>query len=468
MDPLSVIASIAGVSTAGISLSRAIYDIISTIRNAPKEVSDIARGLCDLSFILRELRRVLKDGQDIYRKRLIRHVASAIKRVGRVQSEIEELLDIRGGGTKLRWAFRKSKVTELLYTIESHKTGINMILQTMMLAVQVKQLSKENGRENSANNIEEKQSVLNDTEIALQQAENVVEISYHSIRELTSGTLNSAWRPLSDYEENDDSNHTENSQSQQIQIRNAGAFDTATWLYELVFITAVKATAESSNSKPEQSLTPDNSVTSGLPKDAGNVAASSSYSQSLIPYHSSSLRQIQSLEQHPPAASKVVNELLSEWTTLTKGEIMEINRLQEREIEPNHKAGFDVVDDAESMLRFEDAIGRRYKIPFDRIRKWKDMEALINQMFTNVDVFGLRVQAGNYDLLDSRGNIVPRSSWKYTIEPTETYRMVMWPFNNTSKARQNNQSKGGKERARPARKRGTPVLPPLLLKLLEL
>lgn len=142
MDPLSIIASIAGVSTAGISLSRAIYDAISSVRNAPKEVSGIARGLSDLSITLRELQRVLNKGKDVYRRKLIRRVASAVKRMGRVQREIKELLDGTGSLPQLKWIFRKSKTMELLYAIESHKTGISLILQTMMLAIQLKQISR--------------------------------------------------------------------------------------------------------------------------------------------------------------------------------------------------------------------------------------------------------------------------------------------------------------------------------------
>jgi hypothetical protein len=42
MDPLSPTASIAGVTTAGVALSKAIYELTSSIRGAPKEVSDIA------------------------------------------------------------------------------------------------------------------------------------------------------------------------------------------------------------------------------------------------------------------------------------------------------------------------------------------------------------------------------------------------------------------------------------------
>lgn len=67
MDPLSIIAGVAGISQAGASLSVAIFRMISAAKSAPKEVSDIARGVSDLSMILRELRRVLRDGRHIYR-----------------------------------------------------------------------------------------------------------------------------------------------------------------------------------------------------------------------------------------------------------------------------------------------------------------------------------------------------------------------------------------------------------------
>lgn len=42
---------------------------------------------------------------------------------------------------RLRWLFRRSKTMQLLYQIESHKTGINIILQIMILAAQTREMS---------------------------------------------------------------------------------------------------------------------------------------------------------------------------------------------------------------------------------------------------------------------------------------------------------------------------------------
>lgn len=143
MDPLSLLASIAGVSTAGIALSKAIYDLISSIRSTPKEISDIARGISDLSLILRELRRVLKDGRKLYTRKLLRRVNSAVRRIQRIHEIIGGLIGNDGmeGLVRLKWLFRRSRTMHLLYQIESHKTGINMILRIMILAVQTRKIS---------------------------------------------------------------------------------------------------------------------------------------------------------------------------------------------------------------------------------------------------------------------------------------------------------------------------------------
>lgn len=138
MDPLSLIASIAGISQAGASLSKLIYELISSTRGAPREISEIARGIADLSVILRELRRVLRDGGSLFRPKLVRHIRSATKRIGAIHDEVGQLIDVGPGVARLKWAFRRSAATQLLYQIEAHKNAINMILHTMTLAVQIK------------------------------------------------------------------------------------------------------------------------------------------------------------------------------------------------------------------------------------------------------------------------------------------------------------------------------------------
>ncbi|KAI8628741.1 hypothetical protein F5Y19DRAFT_112493 [Xylariaceae sp. FL1651] len=425
MDPLSIIASIAGVSTAGVSLSRAIYDVISTVRNAPKEITDIARGLSDLSFILRELRRVLKDGKDIYRRKLIRRVGSAVRRVGRVQDEIGRLLDGSGGLAKLKWIFRKSKTMALLYTIESHKTGINMILHTMMLAVQLKQLFTKSEKALIKDGDDKDKDDKDDAALARQQAENMVQVSYHSLRELTAERFDAT--PQGDSDEENESEHDEDSSNQQVQACTTQSRDNAIWLYDLVFSTAVEATHESAQVGQDQTPSSD-SESSHLSRDEDQGAARNRQSsRALILRQDSPMEQLRALAKRPPAASTVVNELLSEWTTLTEDEIEGISSIEQKAKKSSDKPRSSSEDDEVQMVMFEDAIGRKFELPFHLIREWIGIEELIKQMFLHVDVIGPRVQEGHYDLMNSKGSIILPQLWKYSIKPTESYTMHMWP-----------------------------------------
>jgi hypothetical protein len=67
MDRLALLDSIAGVTAAGLHLSKAIYDVVENFRDAnpPREVSDIARGISDLTRAMSELRWAIKDGGEM-------------------------------------------------------------------------------------------------------------------------------------------------------------------------------------------------------------------------------------------------------------------------------------------------------------------------------------------------------------------------------------------------------------------
>jgi len=96
----------------------------------------VVRGTRELSAILRELRRVLKKGQHIFRRRLYKSIRSATNRIGDLHSEIHSLLEHDSGKiARVNWAFRKSKATRLLARIESHKSTVQLIATTMLLAI---------------------------------------------------------------------------------------------------------------------------------------------------------------------------------------------------------------------------------------------------------------------------------------------------------------------------------------------
>ena len=147
MDPISVVgllASIAGVATAGVAISKALYVAFSS-GSIPKDLSDIARGITDLSRILRELSRTLQEGQKLYRRKLLRCIAPSVRRIKKLQGVILKLIEGGGAGvlSRLRWLLsRRTQVESLLYEIESYKTSINTILAIMTLSAAMREPSR--------------------------------------------------------------------------------------------------------------------------------------------------------------------------------------------------------------------------------------------------------------------------------------------------------------------------------------
>ena len=142
MDPFSIISGVAGVATAGSALASVLYDFIRSIQDAPREMIEIARTVRELSSVLRELRRILIQGRQHFKERLFRAVRSATRRIKEVHEEIGGLLDHNGGGlSRVLWAFRRSKASKLLAKIETHKSAVQLIATTMLLAIEARRQS---------------------------------------------------------------------------------------------------------------------------------------------------------------------------------------------------------------------------------------------------------------------------------------------------------------------------------------
>ena len=56
------------------------------------------------------------------------------------------------------------------------------------------------------------------------------------------------------------------------------------------------------------------------------------------------------------------------------------------------------------------------------------MEDLIRQAFLHVDIIGLHVAEGHYDLVGPNGEIILPQVWETMVEPGWTVTMHMWPM----------------------------------------
>ncbi|KAF5975020.1 hypothetical protein FCOIX_7925 [Fusarium coicis] len=80
------------------------------------------------------------------------------------------------------------------------------------------------------------------------------------------------------------------------------------------------------------------------------------------------------------------------------------------------------------FIYFKDAIGRKFKFPWEKSRTWAEIEDLIKQAFVQVDVLVPYVMAGNYDLVGPDGKIILPSVWEDIVEPDLNIIMAMWPM----------------------------------------
>jgi hypothetical protein len=79
-------------------------------------------------------------------------------------------------------------------------------------------------------------------------------------------------------------------------------------------------------------------------------------------------------------------------------------------------------------VRFKDALGRKFSLPWDLCKSWRGMEALVKKAFLHVDVIGPHVVDGHYDLVGPEGEIILPQVWETMIQPDWEVTMHMWPM----------------------------------------
>jgi hypothetical protein len=140
-DPLSVVASIAGIATASVAISKVIYEIAHTVKHAPKEVAHMAGEMTLLSSVLRHLRSALAECIDSCKPRLITDIRTTVSKIKHLHAEIK---DLTKNSTRTLYRvellFKSVRTKNLLAQIEGFKSSVAVMLTTVQLAVAKKQL----------------------------------------------------------------------------------------------------------------------------------------------------------------------------------------------------------------------------------------------------------------------------------------------------------------------------------------
>ncbi len=132
MDPLSIIASVAGIATAGAAVTSALYTLITTVRSAPKEMHDIAAEMTNLTSVLEYLNGIIAGGLRITKPRFLKVLEQVVRNIETTQNEIKAMIDSRTILRRLRWVV---KAQGLISDIRNHKTTLTLQVTVLNLAI---------------------------------------------------------------------------------------------------------------------------------------------------------------------------------------------------------------------------------------------------------------------------------------------------------------------------------------------
>lgn len=315
MDPLSIIAGVAGIATAGVSLVEVLFDTIDSYQNAPKDIVTVARGVQDLSIILDQLKQVLIDGRNMHTRWLLKSVASAIRQIEYVHSEVWELIPRSSSGfERVKWTFRKGKIRDLLNKIETQKSTVQLVCTTLLLAIQQKKVTKHSRRRPGNDSEKYARSRLR------RQAENLVKTAHESLLDLAQGS----------HREEIEGSTTDKSQSERQQEPQTPLIggspttptirvsrpeqdfpdhnevissqktpdDTALWVYDMIFYPTAERKAHEGDVKPQ-------------PNDSNALVLRNPQGTDIV------------LASKRPMAAEIVDDLLYDWTHLSWHDIKE-------------------------------------------------------------------------------------------------------------------------------------------------
>jgi hypothetical protein len=134
-DPISLMASLAGVSMAGIAISKGLYDITHHIKRAPKQVAEMAKELSLLSSALRTVKNAMGDNAKYCKPRLLHDLRQMLGRIRRIQKEVKEITRDSGSSMyRLKLVFKSARTKKLLAQIDAYKNTLNIILTALQMA----------------------------------------------------------------------------------------------------------------------------------------------------------------------------------------------------------------------------------------------------------------------------------------------------------------------------------------------
>lgn len=131
---IGIIGSVIAVANTTGALSRALFDIVETIKNARKEIAEIAHELHVMSGTLHTLWDIMRSQPNLFRPVMFYHTDAILNQYRQVERDLQSLIDSPGNIARLTWYLIKPKVKSLLKKVEAIKASLTLQLIVVQLA----------------------------------------------------------------------------------------------------------------------------------------------------------------------------------------------------------------------------------------------------------------------------------------------------------------------------------------------
>ena len=116
------------------TISLTLYDFVGTVRYAKDELNASAIEASDLSTVLDHLSAVINQNTDRIISKTIETIKTLIKRCKRILEQFDVTIDlVKARATHVKWLLRKKKTREMKLSLESFKSTLSLIIQTVIL-----------------------------------------------------------------------------------------------------------------------------------------------------------------------------------------------------------------------------------------------------------------------------------------------------------------------------------------------
>lgn len=146
MDPLSLVASLAGASSLSLHLSQTLYEYTANIRDKSRDMTKLMNELQSLQVIFEAVNQVLrsnalpKDGRSETSREDIRlTMLTAISRCAEEMQRLEGLFSKLGMGKKVKkirsmiLPLKREELSQIIARLESSRTTLTLLLQVVTL-----------------------------------------------------------------------------------------------------------------------------------------------------------------------------------------------------------------------------------------------------------------------------------------------------------------------------------------------